>query len=301
MGKYKTKEVKIAIITILSGVLLFFTINYLKGVNIMKPANYYYVNFPNVLGLSVSTPVLLDGYKVGIVNGMEYDYSNTGNITIELSLDGRLTLPEGSSASMEVSLLGDASVTLYLNKNTDKTMQLGDTLLGVKSTGLMQSVTDNILPKLDELLPRIDTILYSLQSILTNPALNQSLEQINHTTLYLEQSSRQLAVLMNKDIPKIATNLNAASSDFTKISADFTQVSSNLKEIDFQGTMLSVDKSIKNLEKLSLNLNNKDNSLGLLTNDRQLYDNLNTTIDNANKLLLDLKENPKRYVHFSVW
>lgn len=294
MKKYQTKEVKIAIVTILSGVLLYFMINYLKGINIMKPANYYYVNFSDVSGLAKSTPVFLDGYKVGIVNDMEYDYNKTGNITVELSLDNRLKIPAGSSASMNVSLLGDASITLHLNKNVSGIMHVGDTLLGVKPAGLMQNMSENILPKLDDLLPRIDTILYSLQSILTNPALSQSLDQINRTTYNLEQSTRQLTVLMNRDIPKITDNLNTVSSDFT-------QVSSNLKEINFQSTMSSVDKTVKNLETLTLKLNDTNNSLGLLTNDRHLYDNLNTTVESTNSLLLDLKENPNRYIHFSIW
>lgn len=301
MKKYQTKEVKIAIVTILSAVLLYFGVNYLKGINIMKPANYYYVSFPDVSGLTISTPVFLDGYKVGLVNDMEYDYNRLGKIVVELSLDSRLKLPKGSSATMETSLLGDASIILHLNKMSSDAMQLGDTLIGVKPTGLMESVTNNVLPQLDVLLPRVDTILYNLQVLLSNPALTESIDQINRTTANLERSSRLLGNIMSRDIPQITSNLNTVSTDFTQVSSDFTKISSNIKEIDFQKTMGAVEKSINNLEKLTLKLNDPDNSLGLLTNDRELYDNLNMTIESTNALLKDLKENPKRYIHFSVW
>jgi len=294
MKKYKSKEVKIALVTILSGVLLYFGVNYLKGINILKPSNYYYVKFSDVSGVTVSTPVFLDGYKVGLVNDLQYDFNRPGNITVELNLDSRLKVPVGSSASMETSLLGDVSIILHLNRSSSSMMALGDTLLGTKPTGLMQNLTENIVPQLDVLLPRIDTILYNLQAITANPALNQSIEQISRTTGNLERSTRQLAVLLDRDIPQITGNLNT-------VSADFTQVSANLKEIDFQNTMASVDRTIKNLENMTFKLNNPNSTLGLLVNDRSLFDNLNNTVESANSLLLDLKDNPKRYVHFSIW
>ncbi|MCD7971823.1 MAG: MlaD family protein [Candidatus Azobacteroides sp.] len=294
MKKYQSKEVKIAIATIVSGILLYFAVNYLKGINILKPANYYHVVFSDVSGMTVSTPVFLDGYKVGVVNALDYDFNRPGHITVELSLDSWLKLPKGTSASMETSLLGDVSINLKLDKTSSTYINIGDTLPGVKPFGLMDKVTEDILPQLDVLIPRIDTILYSLQALVGNPALHQSLDHINLTTMNLEQSTRQLAAVMNRDLPAITGNLNT-------VSADFAEVSGNLKEIDFQQTMAAVDRSIKNLETMTFQLNNPESSLGLLLNDRTLYDNLTNTVESANSLLLDLQENPKRYVHFSIW
>ena len=294
MNKLRTKEVKIAIAAIISGLLLFFGVNYLKGINLMKPSNYYYTVFSDVTGLSVSTPVILNGFKIGLVNDLEYDFDHPGNIIVELSLDNKLIIPEGSHATMETSLLGEASVILHLNTTSSKMLQLGDTIRGEKALGLTDNISGNVLPKLEALLPRIDTILYNLQIILANPAINQSLTHIEQTTGNLEIASRQLAIAMNKDIPTITNNLSAVSSDFT-------QVSSNLKGVDFQGTMNSMNQSVKNLEVFTDKLNNPTGSLGLLMNDRLLYDNLTNTVESADSLMIDLKKNPKRYVHFSVF
>lgn len=294
MKKGLSKEVKIALATIASGLLLFFGINYLKGINLVKPANYYYTNLTDVTGLAISTPVLLDGFKVGLVNEMAYNYGKPGHIIVELSLDSKLKIPKGSTATMEVGLLGDASIVLNLAKGTTDMLALGDTIDGGNASGLMDNISSNILPQLESMLPRIDSILIGLQAVVTSPAIHESLDQLSSTTRNLEQSSRQLAALMNKDLPVITKNL-------TTVSSDFTQVSSNLKGIDFQSTMSSVDQSAKNLETLTGSLNNKNSSLGLLMNDRSLYDNLANTAENANALMLDLKENPKRYVHFSIW
>ena len=294
MSKIKSKEVKIAIATIISGLLLFFGVNYLKGINIMKPSNYYYTVFPDVTGLSVSTPIVLDGFKIGLVNDLEYNFNNPGNIVVELSLDNKLKIPEGSYAVMETSLLGEATVILYLNKAETKMLQLGDTIRGQKASGLTDNISGNLLPKLDIMLASIDTVLHNLQIILGNPAINQSLAQINQTTKNLEIASRQLSAVMNKDVPIITGNLSTVSSDFT-------QVSSNLKGIDFQAAMNSINQSVKNLETFSDKLNNPTGSLGLLMNDRLLYDNLTNTVVNADSLMIDIKKNPKRYVNVSVF
>ena len=294
MKKLGSKEVKIAIATITGGLLLFFGVNYLKGINILKPANYYYTIFPDVTGLAVSTPIVLDGFKIGLVNDIEYDFNRPGNIIVELSVDPKLKIPEGSYTTMETSLLGEATVILHLNKTETKMLQLGDTIRGRKTTGMMDNISGNVLPKLEDMLPRIDSILYSLQVILANQSINHSLAQIDQTTKNLETASRQLAVVINKDVPAITSNLSNASSDFAQISA-------NLKGVDFQGTMNSMNQSVKNFASFTDNLNNPNSSLGLLMNNRTLYDNLAKTAENADSLMIDLKKNPKRYVHFSVF
>ncbi|MDR2476007.1 MAG: MlaD family protein [Bacteroidales bacterium] len=295
MKKFQSREIKIAIAAIFSALLLFFGVNYLKGKNIMKPANYYYINLTDVTGCSVSTPVYLNGFRVGLINEMVYNYNKLGNITIELSLDSDLKLPNGTYATLQSSLLGDASVMLHIDRTTAGLLPLGDTIPAENQTksGLVTKVED-IVPQVEHLLPRIDTILWSLQVLLSDPALKQSLDNINQTTANLVHSSRQLTVILNRDVPAIANNL-------TTVSSDFTEVSSGLKQIDFKSTMNTLDQSVKNLEALTLALNNSNSSLGLLMKDRKLYDNLNNTVQSADSLMIDLKANPKRYVHFSIW
>jgi len=136
--------------------------------------------------------------------------------------------------------------------------------------------------------------LIGIQYLVNSPALSQSLNQIAATTANLESSTRQLNAIMANDISPVMTNLKQVSSDFTVLSSQF-------KQMDLNATMLSVNKTLQNLEQMSTQLNSKDNSLGLLLNDRSIYDHLDSTLVNASNLLFDLKLNPKRYVHFSVF
>ena len=253
-----TKEAKIGLVTIVSLALLYLGINYLKGINLFQPVNHYYVSFSNVKGVTISSPVFVDGFKVGLVRDIIYDYDTTGKIIVEVSLEDKMRLNKGSYIAVVNTFLSGAELHIHLNTYVDDFLKPGSTLEGRMEEDMMQSVQEKILPSVENLLPKIDTILGSLQTLIAHPALAQSLNHIEKTTSNLEVSTRQLNQMLSKDVPGIVK--------------------------------LTTDK-----------LNSTDNSIGLLLNDKGLYDNLNSTMDNASKLLLDLRENPKRYVHFSVF
>jgi len=294
MKKYFSKEIIIALITLFSFGLLYFGLNYLKGSNIFKPTNHYYVRMPDVSELQNSCPVFVDGFRIGIVSSIDYDFQSTGAIVVQISLDKLMKVQTGSHVEIKTGLTSGAYLNLILNKYVSTYYQVGDTLDGVSEKGIMDKVSDNLMPQFEAILPRLDSILQGIQSIVNHPALSQSLEQLSATTINLENSTRQLNLLLSKDIPPVIANLNQVSSDFTVIS-------SQLKQMDLNTAMNRVDKTLQNLEQTTLQLNNKDNSLGLLLNDRSIYDHLDSTLINASDLLFDLKQNPKRYVHFSIF
>lgn len=294
MKKYLTREVKIGFITLLSLVVLYFGINYLKGINLLKPTNHYYVKFKNVMELQKSSPVYIDGFKIGIVNDILYEYDNPGNIIVLISLEKSMKIQKGSYVEMTTGLTSGASLHLVLNQYVTDYCAIGDTIEGSPKLGMMEVISDNLLPQLEGMLPKIDSILYGLQAIVNHPALSQSLDHIEKTTSNLERTTAKLNLMMDKDIPVIM-------QDFKHISSDFAVVSSELKGLDFNKTFNSLNATLDNVHNLSNQLNSKDNNIGLLLNDRQLYDNLNATTENASLLLLDLKQNPKRYVHFSIF
>ncbi len=294
MKKYLNKEAAIGLVTLVSLFILYFGFNYLKGINIFKPTNHYFIKMENVTELQKSSPVYIDGFKVGLVNGIQYDYENPGSIIVQISLDKSMKIQTGSYAELSSGLTSGAFLNLKLNKYVTTYCSVGDTIEGNLKPGLMDTLSDDLLPQFQKMLPRIDTILQGIQMITTNPAFTESLNNMSRATSNLEATSRQLNHLMSKDIPVMV-------KDFKTISSNFSVLSSNLKEVDFQATMQRVNKTVENMEALSVQLNNKESSLGLLMNDRQLYDNLNGTASNASLLLEDLKKNPKRYVHFSVF
>ncbi len=289
-----TKEAKIGLVTIVSLALLYLGINYLKGINLFQPVNHYYVSFSNVKGATISSPVFVDGFKVGLVRDIIYDYDTTGKIIVEVSLEDKMRLNKGSYIAVVNTFLSGAELHIHLNTYVDDFLKPGSTLEGRMEEDMMQSVQEKILPSVENLLPKIDTILGSLQTLIAHPALAQSLNHIEKTTSNLEVSTRQLNQMLSKDVPGIVNNLKTMTDNFSEVSA-------NLKELDLATTVNSINATLANLKLTTDKLNSTDNSIGLLLNDKGLYDNLNSTMDNASKLLLDLRENPKRYVHFSVF
>ena len=289
-----TKEAKIGLVSIVSLALLYLGINYLKGVNLFKPVNHYYVAFSNVKGVTVSSPVFVEGFKVGLVREISYDYDTTGKISVLVSLEDKMRINKGSYITVVNSFLGGAELHIHLNTFVDGYFHSGDTIEGRMETDMMTSVQENLLPGIEQMMPKLDSILGGLQTLVNHPALTQSLAHVEQTTASLEHSSRRLDQLLAKDVPVIVENLKG-------ITANFESVSGQLKELDLAGTMRTVNATLANLKLTTDKLNSADNSLGLLLNDRQLYDNLNGTMENASLLLLDLREHPKRYVHFSLF
>jgi phospholipid/cholesterol/gamma-HCH transport system substrate-binding protein len=213
---------------------------------------------------------------------------------VQISLDKKMKLQTGSYVELKSGLTSGAYLNLVLNKYVSSYCQIGDTIEGITSIGLMDKLSNNLLPQIETILPRLDSILAGIQQLVTHPALYQSLDNIAVTTADLHKSSKQLNAFLSNDVPVILGDLKQVSSNFAVISSDF-------KQLDFQMTLNKVDKAIENIDKMSSQLNNNDNSLGLLLNDRSFYDGIDSTAKNASELLKDIKEHPKRYVHFSVF
>ena len=289
-----SKEATIGVVSIISLVLLYIGVNYLKGINLFRPANHYYVACSNVKDVTISSPVFVEGFKVGLVRSISYDYSTTGKILVEISLEESMRINKGSYISLEKTLLSGGELHIHLNKYVDEYLKSGDTIEGRSPEDMMASVQEKMLPQIIDLLPKLDSILYSLQILVSHPALSQSLDHIEKTTASLEISSRRLNQLLGNDVPVIASNLKTTTDNFAALSEE-------MKNLNLKGSIQSLNLTIDNLGQTTMKLNAKDNSLGLLLNDTLLYNNLNETVVNASNLLIDLKQNPKRYVLFSLF
>lgn len=291
--KYITKEVRIGIAGIAALFILIYGINYLKGINMFKPSSYFYVSFENINGLTKSSPVFADGFRVGIVRELYYDYTQPGKVVAEIDVDPELRIPKGTTAELTAEMLGGVKMTLLLANNPRERHQIGDTIPGSLNNGMMEKVAQ-MMPQMEKMLPKLDSILSSLNTLLADPAIPTTLHNIQDLTASMAVSSRQLQQMMKNDIPQLTTKLNT-------IGENFTVISNNLKEIDYAAAMQKVDATLANVKMITDKLNSKDNSVGLLLNDPSLYNNLNATTANAASLLEDLKAHPKRYVHFSLF
>ncbi|MCI6111307.1 MAG: MlaD family protein [Prevotella sp.] len=294
--KYFTKEVKIALVAIAGVVVLFFGMNFLKGLNIFSSEDNYYVQFSDITGLSSSSPVYADGFKVGVVKDIIYDYSHTEGSKVLIGVDKQLRIPQGSSAEIVSDMLGNVKVNLLLANNPREKVAPGGLIKGMINDGAMGKLQD-MVPAVEKMLPKLDSIMTSLNAILADPAIRQSLHNVQAITDNLTTSTAQLNTLMaglNKNVPGMMAKANNVLDNTETLTA-------NLAAVDVASTMRQVDQTIANVQQLTAKLNSKEGSLGLLMNDTQLYDNLNSTMRNADSLVIDLRQHPKRYVHFSVF
>jgi phospholipid/cholesterol/gamma-HCH transport system substrate-binding protein len=288
-----TKEVKIGLISIVALAILIFGINFLKGVNMFKPSNSYYFEFADVNGLAESSPVFASGYKVGTVHSISYNFQKPGHVLVEVEIDNKMRLPQGTTCEMVTDMLGSVKLNLLL-ADTAAYCNPGDTLEGRVNAGLMGVAAETLVPQMAAMLPKLDSIMQSLNALLADPAVANTLHNAEKITANLDVTTRQLNVLMQKDLPALTSQLN-------HIAGNFSTISDNLKDIDYAQTMQKVDSTLYNVEQLTAKLNRTDNTVGLFLNDPSLYQNLSSTANNASLLLEDLKAHPKRYVHFSLF
>jgi len=295
MKKFFSKEVKIAIAVIISLAVLFWGIEYLKGVNLFKPANFYYVEFKNVNGLTDSAPVTINGYQIGLVREINYDY-NTGALVVLLGLEKDLRIPTGSKAVLATDLLGTAQIQLELAQS-DTYYEVGGKIPGENAIGMMDKVGGELLPSVADLLPKVDSILTGLNAIVSNPALQQSVGRIDAITADLEASSRELSQML----PTIMSNVEGVTANLDSISGNLTGLSAKLSDMPIDTTVANINATVAQLNDMTAKLNSTESSLGLLLNDRGLYDHLDGAVTSLDSLFIDIKKNPKRYVTIKVF
>ena len=291
-----TNEVKIALVAITAIVLMYIGLQYLKGLTLFSTDDHYYARFDNVTGMSASSPIYANGYKVGVVEKVEYDYNTQSNIVATIAVDPRMKLPRGTRAEIAKDLLGNVQLQLKLGENPIDLLSKGDTILGGMQQGMMSKVGE-MVPQIEKMLPKLDSILASVNALLASPALANSLQNIETITVNLNATTRQLNQLsttLNGQLPQLLTKADGVLTN----TEGFTQ---QLNSIDVAATMNKVNQTLTNVQQMTDALNSKEGTLGLLMHDPQLYNNLNATMSDADKLMIDFREHPKRYIHFSVF
>ena len=294
--KIFTREVKIALVAIAGVVILFFGMNFLKGLTLFSNDTGYKVMFKDITGLSSSTPIYANGFAVGVVTGIQYNYDQKGDIVVTIDLDKNMRVPQGSTAEIESDFMGNVKLNLILAPNSGQFLSPGDVIQGNVSKGALAQVAD-MVPSIERLLPKLDSILVSVNAILANPAINQSLDNVQGLTANLRTTSQQLNGLvagLNRSVPAMVGKAN-------KVLDNTNTLTTNLAALDLDGTMQQVNRTLANVEEMTQKLNSNEGSLGLLMRDPTLYNNLNATLMSADSLLVNVRQHPKRYVHFSLF
>lgn len=288
------REVKIGVTGIVALVLLFFTIKFLQGITLFQAQDTYFINFRNAKTLAKSSPVYADGYNVGIVSNLFYDYEHPGRgVVVEISVEHGMRIPVGTTAVLDEAMLGGCTLNLLMGNHPTERYNVRDTIPSSDNNGLL-SKAGEIIPKLEQTLTKVDSLLTSLNTLASDPNLKKILANAETVTANLDRSSRDLNKLLENDVPQLAQT-------FSKAGEGVTGLTNKLNELDLQGTMARVDGALADVNEMTNRLNRTDNTIGLLLNDTALYSNLNQTVSGASALVEDLKAHPKRYVHFSVF
>lgn len=286
-------EVKIGIVGVVAIVALFLGINFLKGVKLFSSSQKYYISFANTKGLTKSSAVYADGYKVGIVSNINYDFRHPGNVVVEISTDKGLRIPKGSSAQLDEAVLGGCTLNMLLATNLTEAYHPGDTIEGSDVSGLMAKV-GGMVPQLEQVVAKVDTLVATLNTLLSNPNLPLIIQNAELITENLNKSTEQLNTLLRNDIPQM-------TGTFTKAGENVTVLTDKLNQLDLQATLENVNQTITSVHTMMEKMQSPQGTLGKLMNDPSIYDNLNHTVQSADSLVVDLKAHPKRYVHFSVF
>ncbi len=304
-------ETKVGILAAFSIALLIIGYNFLKGNSIFSDETVLYARYSRVDGLAVSKPVLINGFQIGRVDKLQLQAD--GEIVATLNISGKYDIPTNSIARLEsTDLLGSKAIIMVLG-NSNTFAQDGDTLNANVEKNLMEAVQP-VQKKAEAIIDKMDSILTSVNTIM-NPDfqknVNNSFNSIAGTLSTLESTSKKIdglvgtegrrisAILAN--VESISKNLNNNNQKINGILDNIASVTDQVAAANFKQTIDNANKAVADLQGVVNKVNNGDGTLGLLVNDRKMYDNLNNASKNLDNLIIDLKENPKRYVHFSIF
>ena len=290
------QEIKIALVAVAGLVALFFGMKFFKGSNLLSSSDTYYFVFNDISGLTESSPIFAAGYQVGRIKKIYFDYSHAEEIKVLAEVDRKMKIPVGSTASISSDVLGNIKVTLNIAPHRGQYVQPGGVISGSIDTGTVGKMTE-MVPTIKQILPKLDSVMFHLNALLADPALAHSIHNIDEITNNLLTSSKQLHILLtnvNREVPGIVSKTNL-------VLANTEQFTDNLRKIDVASTMTKVDEAMADVQEFTSKINNNSGTFGLLLKDPTLYYNLNQTMKNIDSLAVNLRQQPKRYVHFSLF
>lgn len=290
-----SREIKVGAFAILCVFLLFFGFNYLKGVNIFSSIHAYHGVYTDIHGLETQAPVYIKGYKVGQVDNIAYDFTRDSAFTVDISIKRNINLPVGTRmALVSDGIMGGMAVELVLPVGQTDMLASGATLPTAYTPGLLDGLQESVIKPLGNTLASLDTVIAQLKSQLDNDHIEHILASADGAVADLQTTSASLKRLMNNQVPSIVSKADTAMTDLQQVVAD-------VRAADLKSTVASVDTAIANVNLLLTDVRSKEGTIGMLINDKALYSHIDSAILSVDSLLVDLKANPKRYVHFSLF
>lgn len=312
-----SKYTKLGLLIVFSFAIFIWGMNYLKGIDFFKKNTTYSVIYERIDGLLESSAVMMNGYQVGQVKSIDFSDKNDGSLVVSFSLEGDFRIPRGSAARIISSdIMGTKSIKLQIIPSNSY-YQPGDTIPGSIEEDLKEQVSMQVLPlknKAEQLLASLDSAITVITYVFNAEArknLSESFTRINQTILNLETVSNELSDLLVSEksnlkgiiqnTNELTTSLNESTDDFSNIVSNFSSISDSLAAADLANLIVELRSSAEGINGIIEKVNAGEGSAGKLISDDELYGNLTEMSQSLDYLLKDVRNNPKRYVHFSAF
>lgn len=299
-----SREVKTAVLVISGIVLFIYLFNYLKGENILDSSRTYYAIYDNVEGLAPSTPVTINGMNVGKVKAIDFKGDGSGKLKVTLMVDSDFQFSKNSKAQLyDLGLIGGKAVAIIPAFDNAENAESGSFLESSVKAGLTELVNQRLTPlqeKIEGVMVQADSLLANVNDVLddqTKSNLKESISELNATI----KSFKTTSVSLNRLIDSNQETLSATLSNFENTSENFSRISDSLVNANLSATIADLQSTVQNFDLMMANINNGQGSIGKLLKDEGLYNNLEGASKQLEQLLQDMKLNPKRYVHFSLF
>lgn len=299
-----SREIKTAILVILGIILFIFGFSYLKGNNLLQNTRILYAEYNNVDGLTTSTPVTINGFAVGKVLDIYFKDDNSGNLVVKMDVDTKFNFSKNSQALLfQNGFIGGKAVSIIPSKDNAPNAKNGDVLKGTVKSGMTEALNDKLEPlqnKIENVMTETDSLLVNFNTILddqTRTNLQLSVANLNRTMVSFNETSKLLNALLNDNKAKLDRTLSNAE----QMTENFSKFSNSLSEIDVAKTLTELQNTMAKFESILASVEKGDGTLGKLLKDEKMYDNLSGASKQMEELLEDMKLNPKRYVHFSLF
>jgi phospholipid/cholesterol/gamma-HCH transport system substrate-binding protein len=299
-----TREVKTAILVISGIVLFIFLFSYLKGENLLDSSRTYYAVYDNVEGLKPSTAITINGFQVGKVKSITFKGDGSAKLLVTLMIDNDFQFSKNSTAQIhDLGLIGGKGVEIIPIFDGAPVAASGDYL----KTNVKAGITELVNKRLTPLQEKIEAVMVNVDSLLTNVNvlfdedtknnITGSIKDLSATISNFKEASSSVNSLIASNDDKLGRTI----ANFENTSANFSKLSDSLAKIDLSRTIEDFQNTITRVDNLLANVENGNGSIGKLLKDESLYNNLEGASQQLKQLLEDIKLNPKRYVHFSVF
>ena len=299
-----TKEIKTGVLVMTGLVMTIFSFNYLKGINLLEKSRHFVVVYDNVEGLVASNPVTINGFKIGNVQKINLSDDGTNKLEIKLMIDNEVEFSKSSKAELyETGLIGGKAIAIIPNYEDSSIAESGDYLQGTIKPGLTELVNQKLTPlqeKLESAIQNADNVMLNINELLsddTKTSLQQSILNFKNISESLYETTNNVNSIILKNSNTIENSLNNIESS----SKNINEITQSVSDANVSDLILKLNSTVTNFNLALSKINNGNGSISKLLENDAIFNNLEKATSELEALINDIKANPNRYVHFSIF